>query len=221
MAHRPPLPKRWRWFSVIAFFAPPVVLQLVPSENAPYRDLVWLLTLVPAYLLSLQYGMRGAVAALTIGTALFTAIQLLAAFNLDPADWRITVPIYVAYSAITISVGWLSQRMNLYYERAIQGERMAVITEVGVAIRHEINNALATLMAEAQLLEGSGRINHAEDREALLQIRLMTRRLFQSVDKLTRLTSSPVTEDVDGVSMADLDQADVGDAATNAPARGS
>jgi hypothetical protein len=36
------------------------VLALVPADQVPYRDLVWPVTLVPAYLLSLHYGMRGA-----------------------------------------------------------------------------------------------------------------------------------------------------------------
>jgi len=43
---------------------------------------------VPAYLLSLHYGMRGAVAGLVMGTVLFTSIQLLVALRLDAEDCR-------------------------------------------------------------------------------------------------------------------------------------
>jgi signal transduction histidine kinase len=211
MAHRPPLPRRWYLYCVVAFLAPPVVLQLVPSADVPYRDLVWLLTLVPAYLLSLQYGMRGAVAGLAMGTLLFTVIQLLVALNLDPADWRVTVPIYIAYSSIAISVGWLSEQMHLYYARAIQGERIAVISQLAITIRHEVNNALATLLAETQLLEGSGRLLHPEDREAVTHITAMTRRIHDAVDRLTRLTDAPVREYVRGVTMIDLDRATMRD----------
>ena len=96
MAHRPPLPRRWWIYYAVAYLSPSLVLALVPAHEVPYRDLVWLLTLVPAYLLSLHYGMRGAVAGLVMGTLLFTSIQFLVAVRLDAEDWRITVPIYTA-----------------------------------------------------------------------------------------------------------------------------
>ncbi|MGH7349869.1 MAG: hypothetical protein ACREI6_07615, partial [Candidatus Rokuibacteriota bacterium] len=197
-------------YSVVAFLAPPVLLQLIPAEDVPHRDLVWLVTLVPAYLLSLQYGMRGAAAGLVMGTVLFTAIQFLVAANLDPEDWRVTVPIYIAYSAIAISVGWLSEQLHLFYERAIQGERAAVIGQLAIAIRHEVNNALATLLAEAQLVEGSGRIEHPEDREALHHIGDMAKRIRDSVEKLTRLADAPVKDYVTGVQMVVIEKARTG-----------
>lgn len=206
MSYRPPLPRRWHVYCVVAFLAPPILLQLIPASDVPYRDLVWLLTLVPAYLLSLQYGMRGAVAGLAMGTVLFTTIQLLVALKLDPEDWRVTVPIYVAYSAVAISVGWLSEQLHLYYGRAIEGERVAVVGQLAVAIRHEVNNALAALFAETQLLEDNGRVSHAEDRDALRRITAMARRIRDSVEKLTRMTSAPVRDYLPGVSMVDLEQ---------------
>ena len=162
VSHRPPLPKRWWVYCGVAFLAPSLVLQVVPATEVPYRDLVWLLTLVPAYLLSLHYGLRGAVAGLVMGTVLFTSIQFLVALNLEPEDWRITVPIYVAYGVIAISVGWLSEQLHLFYARAIQGERVAVISQVAVTMRHEVNNALATILAEGELLEADAVLTHPE-----------------------------------------------------------
>src|SRR5258705_10307972 len=105
MSYRPPLPRRWWLYCAVAYLAPSVVLQLVPAADVPYRDLVWLLTLVPAYVLSLHYGMHGAVSGLVMGTVLFTAIQFLVARRLGPQDFRITVPIYLALGPIAISVG--------------------------------------------------------------------------------------------------------------------
>ena len=205
LKHRPPLPPRWQLYCVIAFLAPPVILQLIAAHEVPYRDLVWLLTLVPAYLLSLQYGMRGAVAGLIMGTVLFTAIQLLVALRLDAEDWRVTVPIYIAYGAIAISVGWLSEQLHLFYERAIVGERVTVITQVAIGMRHEVNNALATLLAETQLLETSGHLRTPEDRESLRQIGDMVRRVHDAVEKLTTMTEPPpVTEYALGATMIDI-----------------
>ncbi|HEV8305123.1 MAG TPA: hypothetical protein VGQ25_09200 [Gemmatimonadales bacterium] len=204
MTHRPPLPRRWWLYCAVAYLAPSVVLQLVPATDVPYRDLVWLLTLVPAYILSLHYGMHGAVSGLVMGTILFTVIQYLVAWSLEPEDWRITVPIYVAYGAIAISVGWLSEQLHLYYDRAIAGERVAVVGQVAVAMRHEVNNALATIVAEGQLLERDARVTHPEDKKSLDQIMTMARRVQASIEKLATVSHAPVTDYAQGVRMIDL-----------------
>jgi signal transduction histidine kinase len=190
----------------VAFLSPSIVLQLVPASDVPYRDLVWLLTLVPAYILSLHYGMHGAVSGLVMGTVLFTTIQFLVAWSVEPEDWRITVPIYVAYGAIAISVGWLSEQLHLYYDRAIEGERIAVVGQVAVAMRHEVNNALATIVAEGQLLERDARLTHPEDKASLDNIMQMARRIQASIEKLANVSHAPVTEYAAGVQMIDMEQ---------------
>lgn len=204
MTHRPPLPKRWGLYCAVAYLAPSIVLQIVPAADVPYRDLVWLLTLVPAFILSLHYGMHGAVSALVMGTVLFTVIQYLVAWNLEPEDWRITVPIYIAYGAIAISVGWLSEQLHLYYDRAMQGERVAVVGQVAVAIRHEVNNALAAIVAEGQLLEMDARVTHPEDKKSLENIIMLARRVSDSIERLTTVSHAPVTDYAAGVKMIDL-----------------
>ena len=206
MSYRPPLPRRWWLYCAVAYLAPSVVLQLVPAADVPYRDLVWLLTLLPAFVLSLHYGMHGAVSGLVMGTILFTAIQYLVAWSLEPEDWRITVPIYVAYGAIAISVGWLSEQLHLFYDRAIQGERVLVVGQVTLAIRHEVNNALAAIIAEGQLLEEDGRLTHPEDIKSLENIIAMARRVNTSMEKLSTVTHAPVTDYVTGVKMIDITQ---------------
>ena len=206
LAHRPPLPRRWWVYCAIAYLSPSLVLALVLAQEVPYRDLVWLLTLVPAYLLSLHYGMRGAVAGLVMGTVLFTSIQLLVALRLDAEDWRITVPIYAAYGTIAISVGWLSQQLHEFYGRAIEGERVAVIRQLAVTMRHEVNNALAAILAEGQLLEHDAVLTHPEDKQSLQNILTMARRIQHSIEVLVNVTHAPVTNYVEGVSMIDLKQ---------------
>jgi hypothetical protein len=86
----------------------------------------------------------------------------------------VTVPIYAAHGAVTTSVGWFSRRLHLFYERAIRGERVAAIRQIASTIRHEVNNALAGMSAEAQLLDDSQRVPHVEDREAVRRIRSLT-----------------------------------------------
>jgi len=204
MAYRPPLPRRWQLYCVAAFLAPSLFLQFIAPEEVPYRDLVWLVTLVPAYLLSLQYGLKGATAGLLMGTAYFTAIQFLVALNLEAEDWRFTLPIYIAYCSLAIAVGWLSEQLHLYYARAIEGERVAVVGQVAVAIRHEVNNALATIIAESQLLEHEAGFAKEEDQAAVRNILDMAKRIRDSVDRLSNLTKAPLTDYIDGVQMIDL-----------------
>lgn len=201
--HRPPLPRRWGLYCVVAYLAPSLTLQFVNATDVPYRDVVWLLTLVPAFLLSLQYGMRGATAGLVMGTVLFTAVQLLVTLDLNPADWRVTVPIYIAYGAIAISVGWLSEQLHWFYQRAIEGERVAVVSQVAVTIRHEVNNALAAIMAEAQLLEQTSDLT-PDQASAVRHVLEMSRRVRDSMDRLSTLTRAPTTEYLPGIQMIDL-----------------
>lgn len=204
MSHRPPLPAPWWAWCAAAYLAPSLVLTFVSADDVPYRDIVWLVTLVPAFLLSLHYGMRGAVAGLIMGTVLFTTIQFLVASNLEPEDWRITVPIYAAYGAIAISVGWLSQELHLFYARAIEGERIEVVGQLAIAIRHEVNNALATIVAEAQILAQDARLEHPEDKAAVDSMLVMARRIQDSLERLTRVTHAPTTDYVEGLKMIDL-----------------
>jgi signal transduction histidine kinase len=165
---------------------------------------VWLLTLVPAFLLSFQFGLRGAAAGLVMGTVLFIGVQFLVTLNLNPADWRITLPIYVAYGAIAISVGWLSEQLHIYYARAIQGERVAVVSQVAITIRHEVNNSLATIMAESQLLLSNDLAD--EEARSVRHILEMARRVRDCMDRLATLTRTPTTEYVPGVKMLDLER---------------
>src|SRR5438034_9819354 len=137
MSHRPPLPAQWWWWCAVAYLAPSFVLRLVPAGDVPYRDLIWLLTLVPAYLLSLHYGMRGAVAGLIMGTVLFTVLQFLLAMRLEPEDSRSTLPIYTAYGAIALSVGWLSQHRHESSAKALGGDRIHLARPAATAMRHE------------------------------------------------------------------------------------
>src|SRR5258708_2911815 len=56
MSHRPPVPGRWWAWCAAASLPPSIRLTFVSAEEVPYRDIVWLGTLVPAFPLSLHYG---------------------------------------------------------------------------------------------------------------------------------------------------------------------
>ena len=103
-------------------------------------------------------------------------------------------------------MGWLSEQLHEFYGRAIQGERVAVISQLAVAMRHEVNNALATILAEGQLLEHDARLTHPEDRASLENMMQMTLRIRDSIDRLVNVTHAPVTDYVTGVKMIDLER---------------
>jgi len=192
MAHRPPLRPRFWVYSTIAYLAP-VVFQVVwPEENSVGDELVWLVTLVPAFLLALHYGLRGALAGLVMGTALFAAVQTVLALNFVPDDWRITMPIWIAYGTLAISVGWLSEELHTFYRRTLRAERLAAIGEASLGLRLRLSDALSVVGAQTDMLlhhELSGE----ERRQALQAIRDANDESARLLQDVTRLAEAPPT----------------------------
>lgn len=204
MAHRPPLEPRF-WLYCTAAYVMPVVSQVaLPEDPGLYDELVWLVTLAPAFLLSLHYGLKGAVAGLLMGTSLFVAVQIVVALNFTPDDWRITVPIYIAYGSLAISVGWLSEQLHEWYLRALAAERLAGIGQLAVTVRHELNNTLTAVVAESQLLADAKDGLSDEHRHSARAIHDAALQIAADLRKLTNLADAPVTEYAHGVKMVDL-----------------
>lgn len=204
MAHRPPLEPRFWLYCVAAYLMPVVSQVLVPEDPGLYDELVWLVTLAPAFLLSLHYGLKGAVAGLLMGTALFLVVQVVVALNYTPDDWRITVPIYIAYGTLAISVGWLSEQLHVFYTRALASERLAAIGQFAVTVRHELNNALTAVVAESEFLAEPKAGLSEDHRKSALAIREAALRIGTDLRKLTNLVDAPVAEYTPGVPMVDL-----------------
>lgn len=155
-AHRPSLSRRFWVYCAVAYLAPVIFQVLWPERDAVGDELVWLVTLVPAFLLALHYGLRGALAGLTLGTALFVVVQAVLAINYVPDDWHITFPIWVAYGTLAVSVGWLSEELHTFYQRALRSERLAAIGESTLALRLQLSDALTTVSAQTDLLLDQG-----------------------------------------------------------------
>lgn len=204
MAHRPPLSPRFWVYCVLAFILPVVTQIVMAKHRTGYDELIWLVTLAPAFLLSLHYGMKGAVAGLLMGTALFIVVQLSLAINYTADDWRIIMPIYVAYGLLAISVGWLSQQLHDYYQQALENERLVAIGHMAVTIRHEMNNALTAIIAESHLLAELDDTLNDEQRASARAIYDSAQRIAADVKKMTNLSNAPVTEYDLGIQMLDL-----------------
>jgi len=208
MAHRPPLPRRWALYCALAYLIPIVMMELLPPGEGMYRELSWLTTLAPAFILSLHYGMLGALSGLVAGTVLYTAVQLVLQLNLMPINPDVILPTYISYGVLAIAVGWLSQQLHDYYQRLIKAERLAAIGEVAVTIRHEVNNALAAIVGEAGLLRAGASRFSAEDRAGVETILEMANRIGADLKKLSTLEDAPVTSYVGETMMVNLGAAE-------------
>jgi signal transduction histidine kinase len=162
---------------------------------------------VPAFLLSLHYGLRGALVGLLTGTILFLGVGAVMAFASQPYDLRITGPIYLAFGAIAISVGWLSQELHDRYRTAVDQARLAVVGQLALTVRHQLNNALGTIVGESEMLAHMDRDLTDRQRESARAIHEAALRISADVRKLTNLESAPVTEYLDGLQMLDLQEA--------------
>ncbi len=190
MSHRPPLPRRWALYCALAYVVPIIMIEVLPDDAGWYKEISWLTTLAPAFILSLHFGMLGALAGLIAGTVLYITVQLILNLHLLPVNQDVMLPIYVSYGVLAIAVGWLSQQLHDFYQRLIRAERLAAVGEVAVAIRHEVNNALAAIVGEAGLLRQSGSLN-ASDRSSADTILDMANRITADLRKLTNLADAP------------------------------
>ena len=204
MLHRPALSPRFWAYSVFAYVTPVVVQVVFPVDPTLTDELIWLVTLAPAFLLSLHYGLRGAMAALVMGTALFLVVQLVVAVNFTPDDWRITVPTYLSYGVLAISVGWLSEQLHNHYQRVLDSERMAALGQLALTVKHEVNNALTAIVAESEFMMGERQGFTPEQKESVETIRKSAMRIAQDIAKITSLETAPVTAVAGGAEMVDL-----------------
>jgi len=204
LAHRPPL-SRWFWVYCAGAYLIPVLVETLLPRRTQYDDLAWLITLVPAFLLAVHYGLRGALAGLVMGTALFITVEAVITANLMHGDWPLTVAIYVAYGVLATSVGWLSQQLHDHYQRALASARLAAVGQVAVTIRHAVNNALTEIVAEATLLLDRNADPITPDQAASIKgIHDAAMRIAADVQKLTTLENAPVKEYLPGMDMVDL-----------------
>jgi signal transduction histidine kinase len=207
LSHRPPLPRRYWFYSAAAYLLPVVIQIAAPNDPALNDELVWLVTLVPAFVLALHYGFVGAFAALVLGAGLFTAVQVVVRLNFTPDDWRITVPTVVAYVGITISVGALSEKLHVYYQQALRSQRLATIGQMALTLKHEVNNALTAIMAESELLAAEAPTLLDHQRESVRNLSDAVARMAGDIDQLTKLEDAPVMTHLGELELLDLREA--------------
>jgi len=133
------IPLRALIFSFVALSVPVITAVIFPRfSGADAGLLVWLVTLIPAFLLTYYRGWSGASLALAMGMAalaLTHAALLLA--GIPVSNWSLLAGIIIVYIAISLGIGWLSELLHAHRREA---ERLA-LTDVLTGVpnrRHSV-----------------------------------------------------------------------------------
>lgn len=97
-----------------------------------------------------------------------------------------------------------NQELVATQTRLVQSERLAAIGEIGLAIRHEINNPLMTILGHAELLLSHAESLPPEVRKKLEVISKASLRIRDVVRRLEVLREDRTVEYIPGISMTDL-----------------
>jgi len=147
---RPSVPIRALGLSLCALAVPVIATALPPAdvEGGP-QPLLWLLALIPAFLLAYYRGWRGAEFALAAGMVALTLAQIVATLSgRDLGNPAVLLPSVSAYIVIALGIGALSELLHREVARA---EAWALTDELtGLPNRRWARLMLETEFAAAQ-----------------------------------------------------------------------
>jgi diguanylate cyclase (GGDEF)-like protein len=124
-----PVPLRAIAWSAVALSVPVLNTLLVRGQPQELEFLLWLLALVPAFLLSYYRSWRGVAIALAVGMAVLSTTQVVVVLVVQEIvpQWGALLAVTTAYVAIGLAVGWLSELLHRNRERA---EALALTDEL-------------------------------------------------------------------------------------------
>ena len=105
------VPPRALLLSLAALVVPVVAALAFPDRLAEYATLLWLLALVPAFLLAYYRGWRGAATALAAGMATLSVTEAMAGWLGQPVP-DLLLGVVVIYVATALGIGWLAERLH-------------------------------------------------------------------------------------------------------------
>lgn len=116
---RPQVPPRALVLSFAALAVPIYASLDAPAAAAEVELLLWLLALVPAFLLAYYRGWRGAAAALVIGMGVLSLCQVASQLSgRSVENWPLLLTVVVAYIGITLALGWVTELLHRERSRA-------------------------------------------------------------------------------------------------------
>lgn len=112
-----PVPIRALFLSVGALSIPVLGALVIPDTLGEFGALLWLLALIPAFLLAYYRGWRGAATALAFGMATLSVTQVIAlAVHLTIPNTLVGV--VIAYVASALGIGWLAELLHQQRQEA-------------------------------------------------------------------------------------------------------
>jgi two-component system, cell cycle sensor histidine kinase and response regulator CckA len=107
------VPKRTLLVSAAALGVPVGAQWLAPAAAVEYELLLWLVALIPAFLLAYHRGWRGATTALALGMAVLSTTQAALTYLGDGVrDWGLMLAVVAIYVAVSIGIGWVTELLH-------------------------------------------------------------------------------------------------------------
>lgn len=124
---KPEIPMSGLVLSFGALAVPIISTFWFPESASEYEALLWLLALVPAFLLAYYRGWMGVALAMLIGMVALSMVQVAAVVLDIRSNWVMLLAVVAAYIALGLSIGLISEL--LHKERA-RAERLALMDEL-------------------------------------------------------------------------------------------
>ncbi|MDP2471021.1 MAG: diguanylate cyclase [Candidatus Palauibacterales bacterium] len=143
------VPPRALVISLVALVVAGLAAIVWPSSLADLAGLVWLLALVPAFLLAYYRGWEGATAGLLIAMILMIAIEIVPALVIGAeVDWRIAGGVTVAFIAASLGLGSMAELLRRQKSSAMDLALSDTLT--GLANRRMLDIFLGQHFAASQ-----------------------------------------------------------------------
>ncbi|MBW3552995.1 MAG: GGDEF domain-containing protein [Gemmatimonadetes bacterium] len=124
---KPRIPLTGLVLSFAALLVPVGTTFWFPESAVDYELLLWLLALVPAFLLAYYRGWTGVAIALLAGMVVLAIVQVIVLLLDVPTNWVFLLCVVAAYISIALCVGLVSEM--LHQERA-RAERLALLDDL-------------------------------------------------------------------------------------------
>lgn len=124
---KPEIPLRMLVFSFGALLVPVIATFWAPESAREYQLLLWLVALVPAFLLAYYRGWNGVAIAMLVGMAVLSIVQVLVIVLDIRTNWVFLLAVVVAYVAIGLTLGLVSE---LLHEERARAERLALMDDL-------------------------------------------------------------------------------------------
>ncbi|KPK65602.1 MAG: hypothetical protein AMS21_04260 [Gemmatimonas sp. SG8_38_2] len=191
---------------VLTYLAAALHFMILAPLGWPAMEVLWSAMLIPTIALSFYFGWRGALGSVLIALGLFVVVEWLAHGAQSFGGGRVifSATAFLTIVTLGIAIGGLAELLRREHRGRIAAERRAVTNEMAVALKHEINNPLAALLMEAEMLENDTEGLSGSHLEGVSNMVGMARRIQGLVDRIAELEEPKRIEYLEGKWMIDL-----------------